>query len=124
ARPDRPVLADSGWHGPYVLRSVVELQTASGLVGLGETHGGQGVTEALERARPVVQGRDAFAYRAFAPELLRLGPSCYAGVELACLDACGQATRRRPSALLRGAPGGAGRVRPGPVLPPPARPSA
>ena len=40
-------------------------------------------------------GRDAFAYRSFGKELERLGASCYAGIELACLDACGQAEKRR-----------------------------
>src|SRR5690242_15555676 len=70
ALPDPPLLASSGCHGPYFLRNVVELETDAGIVGVGETHGGQGVTRALERAKEVVVGRNAFAYRAFARELL------------------------------------------------------
>src|SRR5438309_10348594 len=89
ALPDPPLLAASGCHGPYFLRNVVELETDSGIVGVGETVGGQGVTSGLEKARDVISGKSIFAHRAFARELRRLGEGCYAGIELACLDACG-----------------------------------
>jgi glucarate dehydratase len=102
ALPDPPLLAASGCHGPYFLRNVVELATDSGVVGLGETHGGEGVTEALEKAREIVAGKNAFAFRAFARELSALNEACYAGIELACLDACGRATGRRLCELLGG----------------------
>lgn len=102
ALPDPPLLASSGCHGPYFLRNVVELTTDAGVVGVGETVGGAGVTAALEKARRVVVGRNAFAYRGFARELMALGAGCYAGVELACLDAGGRATGRRLCELLGG----------------------
>jgi glucarate dehydratase len=102
ALPDPPLLAASGCHGPYFLRNVVELSTDAGVVGLGETVGGEGVTAALEKARKVVVGHSAFGYRGFARELLALGAGCYAGVEMACLDACGRATGRRLCELLGG----------------------
>src|SRR5438309_4606358 len=89
ALPDPPLLASSGCHGPYFLRNVVELETDSGIVGLGETVGGPPVTEALEKARDLVRGRSIFAYRGVARELRALGEGCFAGIELACLDACG-----------------------------------
>src|SRR5262249_5082391 len=63
---------------------------------------GQAATDALRKARDLVLGRNAFAYRAFAPRLIALDPGCYAGVELACLDACGRATGRRLCELLGG----------------------
>jgi glucarate dehydratase len=102
ALPDPPLLASSGCHGPHFLRNIVELETDAAIVGLGEAPGGQSGTEALERARSVVVGRDAFAYRSFARELLALGAGCYAGIEMACLDACGRATGRRLCELLGG----------------------
>jgi glucarate dehydratase len=102
AIPDPPLLAASGCHGPYFLRNVVELQTDAGIVGIGETHGGENVTTALDRARKVVVGNNAFGYRQFARELQSLNMSCYAGIELACLDACGRATGRRLCELLGG----------------------
>jgi glucarate dehydratase len=102
ALPDPPLLASSGCHGPYFLRNVVELETDAGVVGLGETVGGQGVTAALERARAVVLGKSVFGYRGFARELRALGEGCYAGIEMACLDASGKATGRRLAELIGG----------------------
>jgi len=102
ALPDPPLLSAGGCHGPYFLRNVVELTTDEGVIGLGEAPGGAGATAALERARKVVTGRSAFAYRGFARELMALGAGCYAGVEMACLDAVGKATGRRVCELLGG----------------------
>ena len=61
ALPDPPLLAASGCHGPYFLRNIVELRTEGGIVGIGETHGGESVTTALERAEKLVIGQNAFA---------------------------------------------------------------
>jgi glucarate dehydratase len=102
ALPDPPLLNVGGCHGPYFLRNIVELQTDAGIIGIGETHGGENVTTALERAKRVVVGQNAFAYRTFARELQGLNMSCYAGIELACLDACGRATGRRVCELVGG----------------------
>jgi glucarate dehydratase len=102
ALPDPPLLNVGGCHGPYFLRNIVELRTDGGIVGIGETHGGESVTRALESARKVVIGQNAFAYRKFARELQSLNMSCYAGIELACLDACGRATGRRLCELVGG----------------------
>lgn len=102
ALPDPPLLAASGCHGPYFLRNIIELKTDAGVVGIGETHGGQRVTDALLKAREVVVGQNAFAYRRFGRQLQALSESCYAGIELACLDAAGRATGRRLCELLGG----------------------
>jgi len=102
ALPDPPLLASSGCHGPYFLRNVVQLETDSGIVGVGETSGGQHMTEALEKARAVLTGSDAFAYRKLTsdPSALQLG--AYAAIEVACLDAIGQATGLRLCELMGG----------------------
>jgi glucarate dehydratase len=102
ALPDPPLLAASGCHGPYFLRNIVELRTEGGFVGIGETHGGEGVTKGLERAQQLMSGQNAFAYRKFAQELQALGMSCYAAIEMACLDACARATGRRFCEMLGG----------------------
>lgn len=102
ALPDPPLLFSGGLHGPYFLRNIVELETDAGIVGIGETRGGQKTTEALEKARPLVVGKNAFSHRSFAAALTALNPSVFAGIELACLDACGQATGRSLSELLGG----------------------
>ncbi len=88
ALPDPPILAASGCHGPYFLRNVVELKTEGGIVGIGETPGGERVTRALERSQKLVVGQNAFAFRKFARDVQALGMGCYAGIEMACLDAC------------------------------------
>lgn len=99
ALPDPPLLNASGCHGPYFLRNILELSTDGGVVGIAETTGGQDTTRAIERARNLVVGRDAFAYRSFQKAM---SPACYAGVEIACLDACGRALGHRLCDLLGG----------------------
>ena len=102
ALPDPPILAASGCHGPYFLRNVVELETAGGIVGIGETHGSEEVTQGLEKSREILSGQSALAYRRLAANLLDLGSGVYAGIELACLDAIGKATNLRLCDLLGG----------------------
>ncbi|MCA9053388.1 MAG: hypothetical protein KDA75_06100 [Planctomycetaceae bacterium] len=102
ALPDPPILAASGCHGPYFLRNIVEVRTADGLVGVGETVGGVERTVALRELREHLVGTSAFAYRQWRdrPDAdLRV----YAGIELACLDAIGKALDVSLSNLLGGA---------------------
>lgn len=102
ALPDPPILAAGGAHGPYFLRNVIELETNAGLVGLGETRGGESTTKALDAARAWLPGESPFAYRKFAERFGAAGGAAYAGVELACLDLIGRATGRRVCELLGG----------------------
>ena len=51
ALPDPPILAAGGCHGPYFLRNVIEIETDGGVIGIGETHGGEATTRALNRCR-------------------------------------------------------------------------
>jgi glucarate dehydratase len=102
ALPDPPLLNAGGCHGPYFLRNIVELETDAGVTGIGETAGGQDVTAALEKARALVVGQNAFAYRGFSRELFSRNAAALAAIELACLDACGRATGRRLCELLGG----------------------
>lgn len=102
ALPDPPILAASGCHGPYFLRNVVEMTTDAGIVGIGETRGGEEVTQVLEKCRKLIEGRNAFAYRALFADIFSLSPGAWAAIELACLDACGKATGRRLCELLGG----------------------
>lgn len=102
ALPDPPLLAAGGCHGPYFLRNVIEITTDAGVTWIGETHGNETVTEALEVGRARIVGHSVFAYRALAAELRRTSHAAYAGIELACLDAVGRATGRRLCELLGG----------------------
>ncbi len=102
ALPDPPLLAASGCHGPFFLRNILQLETDAGVAGLGETSGGERVTQALLRAAKLVVGQNAFAHRAFVGRLNALHPACAGGVELACLDACARAAKRSLCELLGG----------------------
>jgi glucarate dehydratase len=102
ALPDPPILASSGCHGPYFLRNIIELKTDSGIVGIGETHGGETVTNALEKLRALWTGHSVFSYRKLFSESSKLSNAAYSGIELACLDAIGKATGLRLSELLGG----------------------
>jgi glucarate dehydratase len=100
ALPDPPLLAAGGCHGPYFLRNVIQIETDGGISGVGETRGGEDVTQILEQARKFVVGHNAFAYRSLAGQFRHT--RAYAGIELACLDACGKATGRKACELLGG----------------------
>jgi glucarate dehydratase len=92
-------------------RTVIELITDEGIVGLGETYGGARTVEALEIAKPFIIGLDpletgliqhrlsvfCIGYEMSVPPLVR------AGIEMACLDAAGKALGRSVASLLGGA---------------------
>src|SRR5262245_36122342 len=63
ALPDPPLLAASGCHGPYYLRTIVEIVTADGVTGVGETGGGERAVAELKRVANNLVGSSALAYR-------------------------------------------------------------
>lgn len=60
AMADPPLLSSYGLHAPYALRTVIELVSEDGLVGIAETHGGEQIHEDFEHARGTVIGRSAY----------------------------------------------------------------
>jgi len=102
ALPDPPLLAASGCHGPYFLRAIVEVVTADGIRGVGETQGSEDSVRDLRQAAKEIVGQSALAYRRFGVQPLAKNPRVYAGIELACLDAIGRATGLRLCELLGG----------------------
>src|SRR5437762_7114973 len=102
ALPDPPLLAASGCHGPYYLRTIVEIVTADGVTGVGETGGGERAVDELRRAASGIIGTSALAYRKFLDPPVKLSTRAYAAVEVACLDAIGKATGLRLCELLGG----------------------
>src|ERR1041384_21214 len=57
---DPPLRSSYGLHAPFALRTIVEIQTDSGLTGISETYGGDGPLAGLEAVRHRVTGRDPF----------------------------------------------------------------
>jgi glucarate dehydratase len=91
-------------------RTIVELITDEGIVGLGETYGGEGTVRSLDFLRPILKGADPFeiekilkrlqvfciSYETFVP------PHAVAAVEMACWDIMGKVLNRPVCALLGG----------------------
>src|SRR6266481_1405896 len=92
ALPDPPLLAASGCHGPYYLRTIVELVTTDGVTGVGETGGGERAVAELKRAASQIVGTSALSYRRYPQPPINLSTRAFAAVEVACLDAIGKAT--------------------------------
>jgi glucarate dehydratase len=91
-------------------RGIVKVTTDEGIVGIGETYGGNAVEHAIQVAKPFVLGLDPLetgvlqhrlgvfriGYETSVPAVVR------AGIEMAFLDAAGKALNRSVSSLLGG----------------------
>jgi len=49
---DQPLLNVAGVHEPWALRSIIEVETANGLVGLGESYGDRAALADLDAIAP------------------------------------------------------------------------
>jgi glucarate dehydratase len=57
---DPPLRSSYGLHSPYALRTILELQSDDGVVGIAETHGGDAIARGFEVLRPRVVGADSY----------------------------------------------------------------
>lgn len=57
---DPPLLNAIGVHEPYALRSIIELESDTGHIGLGETYGDASMLHLLRTLAPALQDMDAF----------------------------------------------------------------
>ena len=99
---------------PGLTRTVVELITDEGIVGLGESNGGAGLAQAILEARPLFLGTDPFDvsrlaqrfgfYRVTSEQLARAAQMKMAGaaIEMACWDIVGKALGKRCGDLWGG----------------------
>jgi glucarate dehydratase len=58
---DPPLLNAVGVHEPFAIRSVIEVETSAGIVGLGESYGDLGHLERLRIVSEALRGMDVFA---------------------------------------------------------------
>ncbi|HEU5432886.1 MAG TPA: enolase C-terminal domain-like protein [Thermomicrobiales bacterium] len=84
-------------------RTVIELITDEGIVGLGETYGGASIVKRIDAARPLFIGMDPFevativqrfeVFRVTSEQMAQAAEMKYvgAGIEMACWDAVGKA---------------------------------
>lgn len=98
---------NTGVHPGYLMRTILELITDEGIVGLGEVGGGD-QRGALLKLKPRVIGMDPFKLETIKLKTLRAiyylsNARLYAAIEMACLDIQGKALGRPLSDLLGGA---------------------
>lgn len=98
---------NSGVHPGYFLRTILELITDEGIVGLGEVGGGD-QRGALLKLKPRLTGCDPFHLEVIKLKVLRSiyymsNARLYAAIEMACLDIQGKVLNRPLCDLLGGA---------------------
>jgi len=97
---------NTGVHPGYFMRTILELITDEGIVGLGEIGGGD-QRAALLKLKPRITGMDPFSLELIKLKVLRSiyylsNARLYAAIEMACLDIQGKATGRPVSDLIGG----------------------
>lgn len=97
---------NTGVHPGYFLRTILEVVTDEGIVGLGEVGGGDQCA-ALQKLKPRVLGMDPFHLEQIKLKVLRSiyylsNARLYAAIEMACLDIMGKCLNRPVCDLLGG----------------------
>ena len=98
---------NTGVHPGYFLRTILEIITDEGIVGLGEVGGGD-QRGALLKLKPRIVGLDPFHLEVIKLKVLRSiyymsNSRLYGAIEIACLDIQGKVLGRPVSDLLGGA---------------------
>ncbi|MGV8135219.1 MAG: enolase C-terminal domain-like protein [Mangrovibacterium sp.] len=97
---------NTGVHPGYLLRTVIEIVTDEGIVGLGEVGGGD-QRAAFAKLKPRILGLDPFHLETIKQKVLRSiyymsNARLYAAIEIACLDIQGKVLNRPMSDLIGG----------------------
>jgi glucarate dehydratase len=97
---------NTGVHPGYFMRTILEIMTDEGIVGLGEVGGGD-QRGALQKLKPRIIGMDPFHLELIKLKVLRSiyyisNARLYAAIEMACLDIQGKASGRPLSDLIGG----------------------
>ncbi|MGJ8584938.1 MAG: enolase C-terminal domain-like protein [Marinosulfonomonas sp.] len=113
---DPPLLNNAGCHEVFALRSIIEVETEDGVIGLGESYGTKPVLDGLAALAPKMVGLDVTDLNglwARGKEAVHgdmegytgregLLPRVVGAIEVAMWDAFGKATNRRVCDLLGG----------------------
>ena len=114
---DPPLLNNAGCHEPFALRSIIEVETEDGVVGLGESYGTEFVLDGLAKLTPTLPGLDVTDLNGLGQRSRtavqdatigyntgdgRLIPRLVGAIEVAMWDAFGKSTGRRVCDLLGG----------------------
>jgi len=100
---DAPLLNASGIHEPYALRSIIEVETDNGHVGLGESYGDAPALAVMDKVKTQMIGLDPFnlnGLRAIVKATVAgMSPASNAGAELAPGSHAGKAVSNAYSAF-------------------------
>jgi glucarate dehydratase len=122
---DPPLRSSYGLHAPYALRTIIELESEDGIIGISETHGGDAIAQGFEALRSHIVGSDAYQLAGKLMPMIagmRKGTSpdrsqtfhvpgenpfdasqrLYSAVEIACLDLIGKSVGQPVCDLLGG----------------------
>lgn len=119
---DPPLRSSYGLHAPMALRTILELESDDGVVGISEAHGGEANARMLEALRPRVVGSDPYricgallsviegdglgdrsqTHRVPGENPLDAGARAYSAIEIACLDLIGKSVGKPACDLLGG----------------------
>lgn len=114
---DPPLLNNAGCHEPFALRSIIEVETEDGVIGLGESYGVKVLIDAMQTLAPLMRGQlvtDLSALRRLAFGVVNTEtlegytgdegvlPRVIAAIEVAMWDAYGKATNQRVVDMLGG----------------------
>ncbi|MHC4678416.1 MAG: enolase C-terminal domain-like protein [Planctomycetota bacterium] len=120
---DPPLRSSYGLHAPYALRTILELESDDGIIGISETYGGQAPAEALRQLQLQVIGADPYRLTGFLSPMVEghgagsersqmyLVPGenpldattrTYAAIEVGCLDLIGKSVGRPVCDLIGG----------------------
>jgi glucarate dehydratase len=120
---DPPLRSSYGLHAPYALRTVLELESDDGVVGISETYGGEAQARQLEALRSQIIGANPYRLMGFLSPMvegqgggdarsqtylvpgenpLDANTRTYAAIEVACLDLIGKTVGRPVCDLIGG----------------------
>jgi glucarate dehydratase len=123
---DPPLRSSYGVHAPYALRTIVELESSDGVIGISETYGGEAQVQQLEALRGQIIGADPYRLTGFLSPMVEGAPAgnaaadrsqtyllpgenpldtttrTYAAIEVACLDLIGKTVGQPVCDLIGG----------------------
>ena len=119
---DPPLRSSYGLHAPYALRTILELKSEDGIVGISETHGGDAIAQGFRQLREQIVGADAYrvagnllpmidasapgdrsqTYHVPGENPLDAAARLYSAIEIACLDVIGKSVEKPVCDLLGG----------------------
>lgn len=120
---DPPLRSSYGLHAPYALRTILELESEDGIVGISETYGGDIPAQSIKKLRPQVVGADPYRLTGFLSPMVEgqgagsersqtyLVPGenpldattrTYAAIEVGCLDLIGKSVGQPVCDLIGG----------------------